>query len=497
VARISYGRRATELAQRDPGAVAFVCEERVLTRGELESRANRLARAYAGLGVSAGDLVTIGLPNGLEWLLACLATWKLGAVPNPVSARLPRAERAAIVERANPPLVVGVPAEEAGGRSCVPAGFAADPGLSDAPLPDVTPPHERALASGGSTGQPKLILPMNPGSYDPEAPSAHFHAKRAVVVPGPLYHAVPFSASWQGFFGGAQVVLMTRFDASRCLELIERHRADRVHFVPTMMLRIWRLPEAERLGRDLSSLEYVMTGSAPVPAWLMRAWIEWLGPDRMHEAFGPSERIGGTVITGREWLAHPGSVGRPTGGAAFEIRDPEGGQRLSPGQMGEIFMRPAAGPGTTYRYLGAESQRGPDGFESVGDMGSLDKDGYLYLGDRRSDMILCGGRNVYPAEVEAALDEHPAVRSSCVIGLPDDDLGSRVHALVELGSPVGDEELREHVGKRLVYYKVPRSFERVDHALRDDAGKVRRSALRQERLARGATTTGTTETGGA
>ncbi len=481
MARISYGRRATELAERDPEAPAFLCEERVLSRGELESRSNRLARAYAELGVGAGDLVTIGLPNGFEWLLSCLATWKLGAVPNPVSARLPLPEREAILAQARPRLLVGFPAGESGGRRSLPAGFEPDPALSPAPLPDATPPHERALASGGSTGRPKLILPANPGSTDPETPSPLFHAKRAVLVPGPLYHAVPFSAAWQGFFGGARVVLMTRFDAGHCLELIERHRVDRVHLVPTMMLRIWRLPEAERRSRDLSSLDYVMTGSAPCPPWLMRAFIEWLGPDVLHESFGPSERIGGTHISGREWLLHPGSVGRPVGGGELVILDPETGQALPPGRMGEIFMRPATGPGSTYRYLGAESRRRPDGFESVGDMGWLDEDGYLYLGDRRSDMILCGGRNVYPAEVEAALEEHPAVRSSCVIGLPDEDLGSRVHALVELAGEVGDEELRDHVAKRLVHYKVPRSFERVDHPLRDEAGKVRRSALRAER----------------
>jgi bile acid-coenzyme A ligase len=142
-------------------------------------------------------------------------------------------------------------------------------------------------------------------------------------------------------------------------------------------------------------------------------------------------------------------------------------------------MLPPSGPGSTYRYVGANARRTPDGWESVGDMGRLDADGYLYLGDRRSDMILCGGRNIYPAEVEAALDEHPAVRSSCVIGLPDDDLGNRVHALVELSAEVGDAALRARVAERLVHYKVPASFERVSGPLRDDAGKVRRSAHRQ------------------
>jgi len=483
---VSYGRRVSELAAQAPDAPAFLCDEQVLTRGQLERDANRRAREFARRGVKAGDLVSLMLPNGLEWLESCLAIWKLGAVPNPLSSRLPRRERDAILDRANPALLVGLDAADAGGRPSVPAGFEADASLSDAPLLDVTPPHERALASGGSTGAPKLILPCNPGLYDPDSPSALFKARAAVLVPGPLYHAVPFSASWQGLFGGAQVVLMRRFDASECLALIEKHRIDRVHFVPTMMQRIWKLPVDDRCSRDVSSLEFVMTGSAPCPAWLMRAFIEWLGPDVMHESFGPSERIGGTFITGREWLAHPGSVGRPTGNTRLRILDPETLGELPAGEIGEIFMLPPSGPGSTYRYVGASAQRTADGWESVGDMGRFDADGYLYLGDRRSDMILCGGRNVYPAEVEAALDEHPAVRSSCVIGLPDEDLGSRVHALVELAHEVPDRDLRAHVAERLLHYKVPASFERVREPLRDDAGKVRRSALRQARIAHAA-----------
>jgi bile acid-coenzyme A ligase len=481
---ISYGRRVTELALERPDAPAFICEAEVLTRIALERDANRRARAFAERGVKPGDLVTLTLPNGLEWLKSCLAVWKLGAVPNPLSARLPRRERDAIIERANPSLIVGLDASDAGDRPSVPAGFEPDARLSGEPLPDVTPPHERALASGGSTGLPKLILPRNPAVYDPAAPTALFKARRAVLVPGPLYHAVPFSAAWQGLFGGATAVIMRRFDASECLALIEKHRIDRVHFVPTMMQRIWKLPAAERLSRDVSSLEFVMTGSAPCPPWLMRAFIEWLGPEKLHEAFGPSERIGGTFITGREWLEHPGSVGRPMGDATLRILDPDTLEDLPTGEIGEIFMLPPSGPGSTYRYVGANARRTPDGWESVGDMGRLDADGYLYLADRRSDMILCGGRNIYPAEVEAALDEHPAVRSSCVIGLPDDDLGNRLHALVELSAEVGDAELRAHVAERLVHYKVPSSFERVSESLRDDAGKVRRSAFRQARLAR-------------
>ncbi|MEE8580911.1 MAG: AMP-binding protein [Myxococcota bacterium] len=481
MARISYGRVLTLLAEEDPNRPAYVCDGVSVSRLELECRANRLARAYAELGVKRDRLVTLGLPNGIEFCTACLAIWKLGAVPSPVSSRLPYAERAAIVERADPALIVGVEADEYEGRDTLPAGFEPDSSLSDEPLPDTVAPHERALSSGGSTGLPKLIIPKNPASCDREAPSHLFAARRAVLVPGPQYHAVPFSASFQGLFGGATVTIMSRFDASKCLELIETHRIDRVHFVPTMMLRIWRLPESERLVRDVSSLEFVMTGGAPCPAWLMRAFIEWLGPDVMCEAFGPSERIGGTFITGREWLEHPGSVGRSMG-SKFRILDPESGRELPTGEMGEIYMLPPTGPGSTYRYVGAHGRITEDGWESVGDMGYLDADGYLYLGDRRSDMILSGGRNIYPAEVEAAIEAHPAVRSSAVIGLLDDDLGNRIHAIVETATPVSDDELRAHLETQLVSYKIPKSFERVRHALRDDAGKVRRSKLREERL---------------
>ena len=482
MARQSYGARLGDLARSHPDQTAVVCEDERLSLRELDEQSNQLARVYADRGVGYGDRVTLCLPNGIELITGCLAAWKLGAVPNPLSARLPARERTAIIEVAAPALVVGVEPEELPRHACLPAGFRVEPSLSRAPLPDRTAPHERALASGGSTGLPKLIVPRNDASYDPEAATPLFKARRAVLVPGPIYHAVPFSATFQGILGGTKVVVMRRFDASQFLELIETHRIDRVSVVPTMMHRIWRLPEQERLSRDVSSIEYMMSGGAPLPAWLMRSFIEWLGPEVMHEAFGPSERIGGTFITGAEWLEHPGSVGRPMIPGSFKILDSDGNE-LPPGEMGEIYAMPAGGPGSTYEYIGAEARPRRDGWETVGDMGYLDEEGYLYLGDRSSDMIVVAGRNIYPAEIEAALLEHPSVRSSAVIGLPDDELGHRVHALVECGEDFDEDALRRHVAERLVGYKVPHSFERVDVPLRDEAGKVRRSALRAERIA--------------
>jgi bile acid-coenzyme A ligase len=480
---MSYGRAMAQHAARAPEHVAIVHEGQEITFAALEKRANRLARAYRARGVGPGDLVTLALPNSIEFFAATLAIWKLGATPQPVSARLPELERRALVELARPALVIGAPSGERHAFPSLPAGFEPDEGPASEPLPDVTPACVRAMTSGGSTGRPKLIVDLVPAQCDPEARENGVAQDGTTLVPGPLYHAGPFMTSWSQLLCGGRVILMSRFDARESLALIERHRVDWVLFVPTMMQRIWRLPAAERGAFDLSSLRRVMCTGAPSPAWLKRAWIEWLGPEKIFEAYGGTERTGGTMISGSEWLAHPGSVGRPTGGRKIRVLRPDGSD-CDPGEVGEVFMMPPGGQGSTYRYLGAESTATRDGWETLGDLGWLDAEGYLYLADRKTDMVVTGGANVYPAEVEAALDAHPAVRSSAVIGLPDEDLGLRVHAIVDAPHPVSEVELREHLAKHLVRYKIPRSFEFVSQPLRDDAGKVRRSALREERLAR-------------
>lgn len=355
----------------------------------------------------------------------------------------------------------------------------------DGPLPDAVAPSRQALTSGGSTGTPKVIVDLLPAEIDPEEPFYGVEPHATALIPGPLYHAGPFINGMVTLLTGGRVILMTRFDAEQALALIERYRIAFVNLVPTMLQRIWRLPEEVRDRYDLSALERVYSSGAACPDWLMEAWIGWLGPERIFNAYGATERTGGTAITGTEWLERRGSVGRPTHGRKLEIRD-EHGRALPPGEVGEVFMMPPGGQGSTYRYIGAQPRAAEDGWESLGDMGYMDDDGYLYLVDRRSDMIVTGGANVYPAEVEAALDAHPNVHSSAVFGLPDDDLGQRVHAVVEARPPVPEDELRAHVEQRLVRYKTPRTYEFTDRPLRDDAGKVRRSKLRDERIAAGA-----------
>jgi bile acid-coenzyme A ligase len=247
-----------------------------------------------------------------------------------------------------------------------------------------------------------------------------------------------------------------------------------------MMHRIWRIPDAERARFDLSSLRVVFHMAAPCPPWLKEAWIRWLGGDRILELYGGTEAQAITFITGDEWLAHRGSVGRVLLGE-IRILDPDG-RDLPAGEVGEIWMRRGPDAPPSYRYIGATARTRPGGWESLGDMGRFDEDGYLYLSDRETDMILVGGSNVYPAEVEAALDEHPSVASSCVIGLPDDEYGNAVHAIVQAVEPLTAAELDSFLAERLVKYKRPRTYEFVAMPLRGDDGKVRRSALRAERI---------------
>jgi bile acid-coenzyme A ligase len=482
MAAISLSRILAHWVAQQPDRVAVSHEGREVTFAQLEARSNRLARAYGELGVEPDDFVTIALPNSIAFFEACFAIWKLGATPQPVSAKLPKFELDQIIEVGNPKLVVGASEGAHGGVRTVPVGFEADATLSDEPLPERTATAWKAMTSGGSTGRPKLIVTKQPATRDPEDPFMNFPMRSSVLIPGPLYHNGPFMWATGGLFKGNTVSITTRFDAEQTLQVIEAQHVDTVYLVPTMMQRIWNLPDEVRTKYDVSSLRTLWHLAAPCPAWLKDAYIDWLGADVIWELYGGTEGQGGTVITGPEWLLHRGSVGKPNPACEMKIVD-EQGNTLPPGEVGEVFMRPIAGPGTTYRYIGAEAKSMEGGWESLGDMGSMDADGYLYLSDRQTDMILSGGANIYPAEVEAAIDAFPGVRSSAVIGLPHEDLGSYVHAIVDApeGS-VTQDALLAHLAERLVRYKLPRTVEFVSEPLRDDAGKVRRKSLRAERM---------------
>ena len=471
-------------AGRDPCRPAVTFEGVTLSRAELDARSNRKARQLAALGVGENDIVSLALPKGLEFYETLFGIWKLGATPNSLSPKLPPAELQAILDLARPRLIVGSPDARQPSWAFLPAGSPPSADLSADALPPKYPKHWKIMTSGGSTGRPKLIVDHMPGLFDPATPPLLQIVDDTMLNPGPMYHNGPFAMTSHCLFNGGHVVDMERFDPLRALELIERYRVGWVNFVPTMMHRIWRLPPEERDAFDLSSLRVVFHMASACPIWLKERWLEWLGPERVFEFYGGTEGQGYTLITGPEWLAHKGSVGKVLGEARLRVID-EAGEDCAPGEVGEIYILAPGGRDSTYHYVGADAKSLGD-WESLGDLGYLDEDGYLYLIDRRTDLILSGGANIYPAEVEAALDEHPGVRSSIVIGLPDEDLGQRVHAIVQLAPEaegrVDAAALTAFLGTRLARYKVPRSFEFTREFLRDDAGKARRSKLREERL---------------
>jgi bile acid-coenzyme A ligase len=473
-----FGRtKPDELALVEDGPVDRDTPADRSTWAELDRATNALARAYAERGVGQDDIVAVSLPNSAEFVRACVAIWKLGGTPLPLSVKVPAVERDRIVDLAKPALLLGA---ESGDVPSLPRGF--DPaGHDDSELPDRISTYWKALTSGGSTGLPKIIVARGRAVFDPdESAVAYVPAGGVHLVAGPLYHNAAFIYGMRAFFSGSRLVILPRFDAARVLSIVDEQQVTWTQLVPTMMNRIWHLPPEQRAAADWSSLKMLLHVGGPCAPWLKEAFIDWLGPERIVEVYGGTEGQGVTTITGTEWLEHRGSVGRPALGSRFEVQD-EDGNPVGPGVVGEVFLMPEGGPGSTYHYLGAEP-RSRRGWESIGDLGHYDEDGYLYLSDRSTDCIVSGGANVYPAEVEGALGAHPGVRTSAVIGLPDDDLGQKVVAIVEAEPGVTAEQLDAHLRELVAPYKRPREYELTDQSLRDEAGKVRRSALRKERM---------------
>jgi bile acid-coenzyme A ligase len=473
-------------ALHGPDAWAIRYGDDVVSWGELAERALRRAHALRAAGIEPGDLVTLAMPSGTAFYEMMFALWTLAAIPHVVSARLPLAELQAIVEVANPKMVVAADPSLRNAFGAEPPDFGRDH-ADTSPIVPLIVPRWKAMSSGGSTGRPKIIVAPGPNAFDPDRrPPLRFPDSGPILATGPVYHNMPVTTNIQALFEGHPVVGMQRFDPEEALRLIDTFGIKWTSFVPTMMMRIWRLPEDVRNRYDVSSLETVWHWAAPMPPDLKQNWIDWLGAEKIWELYGGTEGIVTTTLNGVEWLAHRGSVGR-THLDKIKILD-EAGRELPSGEVGEIFAMPAAGQGSTYAYIGAEPRSTTDGYETLGDFGWLDEDGYLYVADRRTDMIVSGGANIFPAEVEGALMAHPDVEGAVVVGLPDGDLGAIAHAIVQptaiARGMLDADVLLAFLRERIVTYKLPRSFEFVEGPLRDDAGKVRRQQLREERLAK-------------
>ena len=440
-APVSYGRRLAFLAAEQPEKPALIFAPRegpgeVLTRLALDATSNRVARLLAGRGIGQGTTVALAFGNCPAHFVIAYAVWKLGGLLLSLRADQPARERDEILALARPALIVADWATELA-PVLRPADLTEAEPYSADPLPDRVSDPGRALASGGSSGRPKIIVTPGPLVALPGAAAARlapwgFRPGQVQLVAGPLYHAMPFVCAHSGLLEGQTLILMDRFDAARAVELILRHRVQFAYFAPTMLRRITQLPAVDRDA--FTSIEAIISAGAPCPPDLKRTWIDLLGPERLYEFYGMSENVGSTTIRGDEWLAHPGSVGRPQAHDVLIMDD--AGRPLPHGEVGEIHMRPKVAVGPTYTYLGAPPAKTTvDGFTSVGDLGWVDEEGYLYIADRRTDMIITGGANVFAAEVEAALGEHPGIADLAVIGVPDEAWGKRVHAIIQLRDP--------------------------------------------------------------
>jgi len=480
-APVSYGRRLGDLAATEPDRPGLVFvplqgQHRTLTWADLDRRANQIGRAMSARGVGVGDRVAIELHNSPEAVEVVLGCWKIGATPIIMRWDLPDWERGRLLE------VIDGKLDVAGDHGW--ALLEESASLPADALPDVMSPQANGICSSGTTGTPKVIIADRPAVWDPEmsqpfpSPWGEFPRPQVVLVPAPLYHTNGFAMLFS-LISGDTLVLMERFDASTVVDLIERYRVNTFTATPAMLQRIARV--AGVTERDFSSITWILQGAAVIPPSLVRFWIDLVGAERFFMAYGMTEGLGLTALRGDEWLEHPGSVGKGIREAEVRIRDGDG-KELPTGEIGEIYLRSPSS--ALYQYRGAEKLPTDDGFATVGDMGWLDDGGYLYIADRRVDMIITGGANVYPAEIENALIEHPAISDVVVVGLRDPEWGRRVHAIVEPADPASPPSPAEVIAfakGRLASYKAPKTVEIIDRIPRSEATKVSRTALVAER----------------
>jgi bile acid-coenzyme A ligase len=451
--------------------------DRGVTWQELDRRSAQIAAAFAARGVAFGDLVGLGIRNSPEFVAAVFAIWKLGAVPVPVRWDVPAWELDRLKQAIDPKLYVS------------PDDLPWMTATADDPVPDlplVVSPHVNGICSSGSTGTPKVILRQSPAVDNPVNSTPIAEAwlpvtrPQRILVLAPMYHVNAFS-TLANMLTGDRLFVLEKFDAARAVDAIEHHRITTFTATPTMLQRIADLPGID--DRDLSSLEWILQGAAPMPASLVHRWAALIGPEKIIMAYGGSESLGLTVLDGKEWLAHEGSIGRGFRDAEIRILDDDGND-LPPGEIGHIYLRAPGYTGATYLGDVPRIPMTPDGFGSYGDMGHLDEDGYLYLADRRVDLIVTGGANVFPAEVEAAIVDHPKVADVVVVGLKDAEWGRRVHAIVQpvdRDDPPTFDEIRAFVKQRLLPYKVPKSMELIESMPRSEAMKINRGRLVEER----------------
>jgi long-chain acyl-CoA synthetase len=494
---------------------------RRLSTPQLQERAARAASGLAGLGVEQGDVVALFLRNDLAFFEASTAVSLLGAYPTPVNWHATPEEARYIFENSGAKaivihsdllgpvhgvipagvtvLVVETPPEIAEAYG-VPREAAAVPrdlqGWSEwleafAPWTGAPRPNPGTIIyTSGTTGHPKGVRrsPPTPEQYafsiNTMIQIFGFGTRPAdkivSVMTGPMYHSAPNAYGMLASRLGVNLILEPRFDPEQLLQMIEKHLITHIHMVPIMFNRLLRLPEDVKRKYDLSSLEFVVHAAAPCPAPVKKAMIEWWGPV-IFEYYGATETGGVVFCNSEEWLAHPGTVGKALPGADVRVIDAQGNS-VPTGEIGEVVAKfPAIADFTYHKDHAKRLASEKAGLIAPGDVGYLDADGFLYLCDRAKDMIISGGVNIYPAEIEAVLHRMPGVADCAVFGIPDDEYGEAVHAIIQLqpGASLGEADVRSYLRGQLSGFKVPKTVDFQSELPREDSGKIFKRKLRE------------------
>lgn len=483
----------------------------------LDLRALKAAGGLARLGVGEGDTVAILMRNDIPFMEMSLACGVLGAYSVPINWHFTTSEAEHILVDSGAKVVlchadlwpviapvirpdisvflVATPPDiqEAYGIDSSACGVADDmtdwETWVDAQAPSEAVPKQAPssmIYTSGTTGNPKGVRREPPTPQQAEENTKlrrliyDFRPEMCAVMTGPLYHSAPNVYSLFTVRVGGTLHLMPRFDAEELLRLIDAERVTHGHVVPTMFIRLLALPDDVRGRYDVSSLQRVVHGAAPCPIDVKRRMIDWWGPV-ITEYYGGTETGPVTFCHAEDWLSHPGTVGRAAPNSAIEIVD-EDGALLPPNEIGEIFLRIWSYPDFTYQNNNtAREDCERDGLVSIGDVGHLDDEGYLYLSDRKRDMVISGGVNIYPVEIEHVLVAMPGVHDCAVFGIPNAEFGESLAAAVQIdeGVEVTEEQIRDWLGARLSRYKIPRVFAFHEALPREETGKIYKRKLRE------------------
>ena len=505
-------KKLAPIAEKDPSGIALVDERGETTWRELDQRANRLLAALRGRGLEGGDIVAVLSGNRREYFELLAATAHGGLVLVPINWHLAAPEVAYLLDDSGAKALLVDPrfadlAQAALAESTVQPDVLALFGEGDAaPFesyetllgggseaePDDQTQGMVMFYTSGTTGRPKgvkrtvdLGKPVDPNPMRTQGfcMMLGMPPDGVTLLCGPVYHSAQYAFSYLLLEAGSTVVMRHKFDAAETLGLIDRHQVTNVHLVPTQFVRLLRLADDQRAAFDGSSLQRVLHGAAPCPPEVKRRMIDWWGPI-VSEYYGGTEGAVISVIDSEQWLERPTSVGRPLPMVEVRVLDPDG-KPCAAGESGRIFIRSQMVQEFEYHEDAektASVHREP-GLFTMGDVGFLDDDGFLHLSDREIDMIISGGVNIYPAEVEQALGDHPAVQDVAVFGVPDEEFGEQVKAVVvpAAGSASPEDlaaDLISYCREKLAHFKAPKSIDFTDALPRHETGKLYKRLLR-------------------